>query len=153
MDSAARHAEADLLGGDGRANPTLQILWPKTPAETKSTPAPANTATITLNMVTNIWRDLVNQAGEQNKNMPALLNMGKPLAIEDRIIVLGFDYPIFKEKFDNTAGAAQLLGEIATNLLNNNCTVRAVVTSEYTVPINKDDFKALADELGGVVNE
>jgi len=28
-----------------------------------------------------------------------------------------------------------------------------VVTSEYTVPISKEDFHALADELGGVVQE
>ena len=122
-------------------------------SEPDPAPLPSSNVAITLEMVTNVWRDLVNQAGMHNKNMPALLNMGKPLAIEGNTIVLGFDYPIFKEKFDNTQGGAQLLGEIATHLLNTNCMVRAVVTSNYTVPISKDDFKALADELGGVVSE
>jgi hypothetical protein len=96
---------------------------------------------------------LVAQAGEQNKNLPALLNMGKPLATEGSTIVLGFDFPIFKDKFDNTPGAAQLLGEIISTLTGIHCSVRCVVTSEYTVPIHKEEFRALAQELGGVVHE
>lgn len=127
---------------------------PEPANESQTEPVTATTNTpINLEMVTQNWRNLVNEAGNHNKNMPALLNMGKPLAIEGTIVVLGFDYPIFKEKFDNTVGATQLLGEIISRLLNTKCTVRAVVTSNYTVPIDKDEFKALADELGGVVND
>ncbi len=120
--------------------------------ETAVSPPPVSEE-LSLTMITENWRNLVNQAGEHNKNMPALLNMGKPLAIEGTTIVLGFDYPIFKEKFDNTAGGSQLLGDIASQLVGIKCTVRAVVTSNYTVPISKDDFTSLADELGGVVSE
>ncbi len=109
------------------------------------------TVELTLAAATSHWRELVNQAGRHNKNMPALLNMGKPLAIEGNTIVVGFDYPIFKDKFDNTAGAPQLLGDIYTDLLGTHCLVRAVVTSEYAVPVSETEFRALADELGGVV--
>ena len=112
-------------------------------------PVPAGKVTLTA--AASRWRDLVNQAGRHNKNMPALLNMGKPLAIEGNTIVIGFDYPIFKDKFDNTAGAARLLGDIYTDLLGTHCLVRAVVTSEYAVPVSEAEFRALADELGGVV--
>ena len=108
---------------------------------------------LSLGVVTTHWRELVAQAGEQNKNLPALLNMGKPLATEGSTIVLGFDFPIFKDKFDNTPGAAQLLGEIISTLTGIHCSVRCVVTSEYTVPIHKEEFRALAQELGGVVHE
>ncbi|HID54414.1 MAG TPA: DNA polymerase III subunit gamma/tau [Anaerolineae bacterium] len=114
---------------------------------------PVAAAGLTLPAATSYWRELVNQAGRHNKNMPALLNMGKPLAIEGDTIVVGFDYPIFKDKFDNTAGAAQLLGDIYSDLLGVKCLVRVVVTSEYTVPVDEAEFRALADELGGVVEE
>ena len=137
--------------------PETAVVEPATEPEPQPEAVQESTAeageSISLEMVTSNWRNLVNEAGNHNKNMPALLNMGKPLAIEGSTVVLGFDYPIFKEKFDNTVGATQLLGEITSRLLNANCTVRAVVTSNYTVPIDKDEFKALADELGGVVNE
>lgn len=118
-----------------------------------SPPAKTEAVPLRLAAATSHWRELVNQAGRHNKNMPALLNMGKPLAIEGNTIVVGFDYPIFKDKFDNTAGAAQLLGDIYTDLLGTQCLVRAVVTSEYTVPVSETEFRALADELGGVVEE
>ena len=115
-------------------------------------PKPADRR-LSLGVITAHWRELVAQAGEQNKNLPALLNMGKPLATEGSTMVLGFDFPIFKDKFDNTPGAAQLLGEIISTLTGIHCSVRCVVTSEYTVPIHKEEFHALAQELGGVVHE
>ena len=134
--------------------PEPEKIEPKPVVETAVLPKePVDAAALTLPAATSHWRELVNQAARHNKNMPALLNMGKPLAIEGDTIVVGFDYPIFKDKFDNTAGAAQLLGDIYSDLLGVKCLVRAVVTSEYTVPVNESDFRALADELGGVVEE
>ena len=108
---------------------------------------------LTLDQATAHWRDMVAEAGAQQKNLPALLSMGKPLAVEGRTLVLGFDFPIFKKKFDDTTGAAQLIGDIYGRLLNTNCAIRAVITSEYTVPVPDEEFRALADELGGVVRE
>ncbi len=108
---------------------------------------------LSLQSVKSHWRDMVTQIGQENKNLPALLNMGKPLAVEGSTLVLGFDYPIFKEKFDKTANAAQLVGKALTNLLNTTCTVRCVVSSEYPIIISKEEFNALAQELGGVVSE
>lgn len=119
-----------------------------------SPPAPIEpTQAITLPEVIRHWRAMVTEAGQRNRNLPALLNMAKPLAIEGDVIVMGFDYAIFKNKFDHTAGAAQLVGDIFSNLFNNTYHMRCVVTSEYTVPISKEEFHALADELGGVVRE
>lgn len=118
------------------------------PAPSKSEPKP-----LTVRQVQGIWAQLVSQSGERIKNLPALLNMGKPLAAEGRTLVIGFDYPLFKDKFDNLAGATNLVGDILTELLGQNTTARAVVTSEYTVPVQPDDFRALAEELGGTVSE
>ena len=66
-----------------------------------------NTAvTLTLEQLRSQWRGIVSLAGQQSKNLPALLAMCKPLGVEGQMIVLGFDYPIFKEKFDKTEDAA-----------------------------------------------
>lgn len=99
------------------------------------------------------WRAMVNLAGQQSKNLPALLAMCKPLAVEGQKIVLGFDYPIFKEKFDRTEEAGPLISDAFAQLLGQTYGVRSVVTSDYALPIDKGDFDALAKELGGVVQE
>jgi DNA polymerase-3 subunit gamma/tau len=107
---------------------------------------------LTVREVQAVWAQLVNESGEKIKNLPALLNMGKPLATEGRTLIIGFDYPLFKDKFDNLAGAAPLVSDILTGLLGQDTMVRGVVTSEYTVPVQPADFRALAEELGGTVS-
>lgn len=129
----------------------------ESPKETaKPTAKKAEKATnkpLTVREVQAVWAALVAQSGEKIKNLPALLNMGKPLAAEGRTLVIGFDYPLFKDKFDNLAGAVPLVSDMLTELLGQDTTVRGVVTSEYTVPVQPDDFRALAEELGGTVAE
>lgn len=118
------------------------------------TPPPAAAPPITLEQVKPLWRVVVNEAGNANRNLPPLLNMARPLALEGaNHIIIGFDYPIFKDKFDHTPGAAQIVAEAFSKLLNAHCQVRCVITSEYSVPISKEAFSALAQELGGVVRE
>ncbi|MCB8920772.1 MAG: DNA polymerase III subunit gamma/tau [Ardenticatenaceae bacterium] len=123
----------------------------KKPAEAKNV---SGGTAVSVAQITQFWRSMINEAGNVNRNLPALLNMAKPLAVESKNhIVLGFDYPIFKDKFDNTQGAAQTVGEIFSDMLHATCHVRCVVTSEYTVPISKEEFDALAEELGGIVRK
>lgn len=130
-----------------------------TVAETTTKEAPvkptADSAapSLSLERVTAHWRAMVADVGQHNKNLPPLLNMGKPLAVEGNVIVLGFDYGIFRDKFDKMPDASRMIAEAYTELLGVKCNVRSVVTSDYTVPIDKEEFHALADELGGVVRE
>lgn len=133
-----------------------------TPAKAKQ-PAPAadNTASATttgsglldLEQVKAVWPSIIVQLGQQNKNLPPLMAMAKPLAMEGMSVVVGFDFPIFKHKFDTTEGAAAALVAALRALTNSTATIRSVVTSEYAVPIRKDEFRDLAEELGGVVRE
>ena len=123
---------------------------PESPAAQTQTAPPAR---LTLGAVTPHWREMLSRVEQVNRNLPALLTMGKPLATEGSTIVLGFDYPIFKDKFDQMPDGVHVVGEIFSHLLGTKCTVRAVVTSEYTIPIQKEEFDALAQELGGVVRE
>ncbi len=122
-------------------------------APTNAMAPPPKAAALTLALIQSHWREMVNRAGQENKNLPALLNMGKPLAVEGHTAVIGFDYPIFKMKFDDTRGAAQLLADILGELMGQPCGIRAVNTSDYTIPVDKKDFEALANEFGGVVSE
>ncbi len=108
---------------------------------------------VTLNSVKAQWRTMAAQVGRADKNLPALLAMSKPLAVEGNVIILGFDYPIFKEKFDKTENASALLEDTFSELVGTKCGVRCVVTSEYVLPIEKEEFQELARELGGVLEE
>ncbi|MBE2223045.1 MAG: DNA polymerase III subunit gamma/tau [Anaerolineae bacterium] len=121
------------------------------------TPAPSialsDVAHIAISDVMGCWPEMISLAGQSERNLPPLLNMSKPLGLEGDVIILGFDFPIFKDKFDKHPGAPQLIGDVFSHLLQTKCNVRAVVTSDYTIPIQKEEFDALADELGGVVHE
>lgn len=114
-------------------------------------PAGEQDAPLTLEPVKVHWRNMVSQVGAQNKNLPPLLAMCKPLAVEGNTIILGFDFPIFKEKFDKTEGASASISQTFSSILGTKCGVRSAVTSEYVVPIGHDEFRELAEELGGVI--
>ncbi len=116
----------------------------------QSAPEPA---ALTVAAVAALWPEMTKRVGRRLKNLPALLTMCKPLAIEGRTIVLGFDYPLLKDKFDKTAGALELVTDTFRALGATDSSVRTVTTSDYPVPIARDEFKALAEELGGVVRE
>jgi hypothetical protein len=117
----------------------------------KPTPTPTPHPTLAIEQLTANWQTRLDDVAHRNKNLPPLLAMSKPHAIEGDTIVLGFDYPIFPEKFNNTPHAAETIGEVYSQLLNTSCRVRSVVTSEYNISISPDEFRNLADELGGVV--
>jgi hypothetical protein len=98
-----------------------------------------------------MWPEMTQQVGKQNKNLPALLAMCRPLAVEGNTIILGFDYPLLKDKFDKTPGALDLVIDTFRKLGATNYTVRSVTTSDYPTAIAREEFQALAAELGGVV--
>lgn len=100
-----------------------------------------------------MWPEMTKRVGRRIKNLPALLTMCKPLALEGRTIVLGFDYPLLKDKFDKTPGALELVTDTFRTLGAADSLVRTVTTSDYPVPIARDEFKALAEELGGIVRD
>jgi hypothetical protein len=75
------------------------------------------------------------------------------VGVEGQTIILGFDYPIFKEKFTNTDGAAQAIGEAFSNLLGTHCTFAPLSPANTACPYPMKRWPALADELGGVVRE
>jgi hypothetical protein len=112
----------------------------------------------------------------QNRNLGSLLNSAKPLGVEGNTVVVGFDYPILKEKFDKTPEGQSLTAESLSKALGRPCQIRCVVTSQYVVPkaaaavappapkasapppppdmtIDKNEFDALAQQWGGVVTE
>jgi DNA polymerase-3 subunit gamma/tau len=106
---------------------------------------------LTVPAVAALWPEMTRRVGQHNKNLPALLTMCKPLAIEGRTVILGFDYPLLKDKFDKTPGAADAVIAALRALSHSDCLIRTVTTADYPVPIHKDEFQALASELGGVV--
>ncbi len=141
-DRAADHQQST---SDGQASPDTRHAPPATPS--------APPAALTVPAVAALWPEMTRRVGQHNKNLPALLTMCKPLAIEGRTVILGFDYPLLKDKFDKTAGAADAVVAALRALSNTDCLIRTVTTADYPVPIHKDEFQSLAAELGGVVRD
>jgi DNA polymerase-3 subunit gamma/tau len=109
----------------------------------------------TLQAVTTRWPEMRERVGKVDKNLQALLASCKPMAVEGTTLILGFDFPLLREKFDKKK--AETIADIFSSLLETKCTVRTVITSEYEPPKTtksiEEDFVALADELGGVVRD
>jgi DNA polymerase-3 subunit gamma/tau len=113
---------------------------------------------LTLKQVTSNWPRLREYVARIDKSLPALLASCKPLATEGNVLILGFDYPILKDKFDNKPRANDVLSEALGELVGVSCSVRTVVTDQYrpssaTTEIDQEEFAALAEELGGIVRE
>ena len=133
-------------------SPNLPISSLKSPVSNPQSP-PSESPVLTLPAVAALWPEMVQRVGRQMKNLPALLAMCKPLALEGQTIILGFDYPLIKEKFDKTPGALDLVTATFRALSKTDCTARTVATSDYPLPIAREEFQALAEELGGVVRD
>jgi len=162
--TAEKTAADDRPPTADRERPTTNDQQPTTaarPTTNDQRPPPeaarpdnAPPAPLTVPAVAALWPEMTRRVGQHNKNLPALLTMCKPLAIEGRTVILGFDYPLLKDKFDKTAGAADAVVAALRELSHNtDCLIRTVTTADYPVPIHKDEFQALAAELGGVVRD
>lgn len=119
---------------------------------------PVTQNVLTLKQVTSSWPRLREYMARKDKSLPALLASCKPLATEGNILILGFDYPILKDKFDKKPRAIEVLSEALGEVIGVTCFVRTVVTDQYrptpaTTEINQEEFAALAEELGGIVLE
>jgi DNA polymerase-3 subunit gamma/tau len=126
-------------------------------SDQKLAPETLNANGISLSDVTGIWPRLRESIGKRDKKLQALLAASKPLALEGNVLILGFDYPILKDKFDGKAQASENIADSLSTLLGTKCLVRTVVTENYTInaaetAVKREDFEALANELGGVVS-
>jgi len=113
---------------------------------------------ITLEKVASSWSQLREQVGVADKALPALLASCKPLATEGNVLVLGFDYSILKDKFDNKLDAGKIVADVLGQLTSNKWAIRTVLSSAYKPPppkskVNKEEFASLAEELGGVIRD
>jgi hypothetical protein len=137
--------------------PAVQAPAPAPVAAAAPPPAAKESAAgvLVLATVQARWPDLSLRCGEQDRNLPPLLAMCEPLATEGNTLVLGFDYAVLRDKFDQDRNRT-VVADVLSELMGANCQVRAVVTSSYVPPkptISRDDVEALANELGGVVND
>jgi DNA polymerase-3 subunit gamma/tau len=133
------------------------------PEETVSEPEETgslvdSTTAASLDSIKSHWPELRKRVAKKDTNLPALLASSTPLATEGSILILGFDYPILKEKFERKKEAKEIVATELSELLHSSISVRTVVTEHYVPPatqesIDIDDFSALAQELGGVVHD
>jgi hypothetical protein len=139
---------------------TVQPPGPEPPqaesvVKTESQAASAKES-ISLELVVRKWPKLRELVGQSDKGLPRLLASGTPLAMEGTKLILGFEFPILKERFDGQKGANAAVAGALQQLLDTDCRVETVVTEQYQsrpaqVQISEDDIIKMADELGGVV--
>ena len=116
--------------------------------------APPPLQTVTLEAIQAVWAGFMTQLKQQDRNLPPLLLQAKPLAVEGNHLVLGFKYPIFKEKFDDHAlNAHQLVSQTLSKVMNATLKIRTVVEGEYlqAEEVSRAEVEAFAKQVGGVV--
>ncbi|MDX1614134.1 MAG: DNA polymerase III subunit gamma/tau [Candidatus Promineifilaceae bacterium] len=147
--------QSEVEDGGGELNPEPTALKESPPAlNAEPLAAPA----VKLQAVKDVWSRLRDSVAERDRNLPALLASCKPLGAEGHTVILGFDYPILKDKFERWPQARDMVGDALSRLLGQKCLVRTVITAQYIPPadeatVQRRDFAALADELGGVMRE
>ena len=119
-------------------------------------PAQLSSLAIPIEVVAQQWPKLRELVGKSDKSLPRLLASATPLAMEGDTLILGFEFPILKERFDGQEDAGVTVAQALGQLLDTECRVQTVVANQYEGlssegKIDDEDFAALADELGGVV--
>ncbi len=131
------------------------------PAAGVAPPAPASAPAgggLTLAAAQARWPELIQRCGAQDRNLPPLLAMCKPLGVEKNVLILGFDFPILREKFDQPENR-DVVAAVLSEMLGLVCAIQTVDTVDYHPPshtpprVTRAEFEALADELGGVVRD
>ncbi len=141
---------------------------PEPAAPSVAPPAAADAShavTITTATVQARWDDVLAFCGQRDRGLPPLLKMGRMMNVEGAVVILGFQYPIFKDKFDDHQQAKTILLDGMKHVYGRDLTVRTVVSGAYKMPppskktlkdapaVSRADVEALAQEVGGVVRE
>jgi len=75
------------------------------------------------------WPSIKNVVSGQNRNLGALLNSGKLVGFEDNLLVVGFDFPLLKDKFLSHPNATSIVsGAIYQVLGISNVVIKVAVT-------------------------
>ncbi len=109
---------------------------------------------LTLEKVTANWHELMNNIRQQDRNLSALMAACQPLGTEDNALILGFQFPMLKEKFEKNAKAVKVSSQALSELIGSPCQVKAVLTEHYrpaSPQISPEAFQEFADQHGGVV--
>ncbi|MBK7181195.1 MAG: hypothetical protein IPH82_29115 [Chloroflexi bacterium] len=64
------------------------------------------------------WNKILELIGGVNQNLPALLRMARPLEVKGSELIIGFDYPIFKDKYDSVLNIDQIMSDVVSSVLN-----------------------------------
>ncbi len=173
-EDALPEAVADSLSFAGAKRMALEAVEEVAaqPTERVAVEAPAAAPALTLDLFRKHWPAMVQRLERRDRNLPPLLAMCKPLAVEGNTLFLGFQFPQLKEKFERRPEVIGYMAEAYQALIGVECRIRCVLNEQYqpglaglaasagspggaakTVANEREAFLALADELGGTVQE
>jgi DNA polymerase-3 subunit gamma/tau len=82
---------------------------------------------LTLSTVNSQWGRILGEAKLRNRSVEALLKSCRPLGVEGREVVLGFQYPFHKEKIEEPQNKA-LVESVVSQVVEGSCRIRCVLS-------------------------
>lgn len=83
---------------------------------------------LTIKLVNDRWRRIIDLVGEINKQTQALLRSSKPIGVKDSCLYLGFNGDFVKSKMEKE-GNLEIVEKIFSQVLEMNITIRCVMNS------------------------
>ena len=136
--------------------PKIENVDKQEPATPKPEMVSPQSTHLTIDQVTQHWHTLVNTMRQQDRNLSALMSACQPLATEGNNLILGFQFPVLKEKFDSNPKAGRLVANILSELIGQTCIVRTMLNEHFqqtSSNISEEAFQALANQMGGIVQK
>ncbi len=126
------------------------------PAARPSSPAPSKSQSTSaagnpqFDALQQQWNDVLAAIKPKNRSLEAILKSGRLIALEERIVVLGFPYQFHKDKIEEPR-SKQLLEEVLSEMLNKPMRVRCelVAAESKKQPLRPKDKneRAMEDPL------
>ncbi|MBN1177994.1 MAG: DNA polymerase III subunit gamma/tau [Anaerolineae bacterium] len=113
---------------------------PASPPPSEAAPAtalPASDSSVTLERIAGLWSEVLGALHGRNRSLEALLRSGRPVGVEDDVVVVGFEYEFHQGKASED-GNRRLAEEVLSELLAQKVRVRcALVQADAPSPANR----------------
>ncbi|MEA3272314.1 MAG: DNA polymerase III subunit gamma/tau [Patescibacteria group bacterium] len=89
------------------------------PSKFKNTPS--------LDKILKNWHNILNKAQEYNQSLPLTINNGAPLKIENNVLQIGFQFPLYKDRLNKSR---DVMEKICFDILGEKISIEGVVVNE-----------------------
>jgi DNA polymerase-3 subunit gamma/tau len=121
------------------------------PAYDAPEPGDGAAASLTPEMLRDVWSGFLNALRPRNLSLEALMRACKPLAVEGDVVVLGFDYDFHRGKVEEDHNRRDV-EDTLSELLGRRCRVRCVLAQQAQPGLDDVPSPSLASDSAGEVS-